>query len=280
MEDDKVVGIITIKDKVKTSAYDAISALKKKGIRVIMLTGDNKVTASKIGEEVGVDEVIAEVYPTDKQRVVNSLKKDDKHLVAMVGDGVNDALALTSADLGISLGNATDIAIESSDIILLKNDLNDLVNMIDLSKRVLNVIKGNLFWAFIYNCIGVVLASGVFYPSFGIRLNPMIGSLAMSFSSVFVVLNALTIYLFKIKKSKVESIEIKEEPQMNELVISVEGMMCKHCKAHVENALLAIAGVVEAEASLENNNATVKFNGNIDRQVFVDAIVKAGYEAK
>ena len=152
--------------------------------------------------------------------------------------------------------------------------------MIDLSKRVLNVIKGNLFWAFIYNCIGVVLASGVFYPSFGIRLNPMIGSLAMSFSSVFVVLIALTIYLFKIKKSKVESIEIKEEPQMNELVISVEGMMCKHCKAHVENALLAIAGVVEAEASLENNNATVKFNGNIDRQVFVDAIVKAGYEAK
>lgn len=280
VENDKVVGIITIKDKVKNSAYDAISALKKKGIRVIMLTGDNKVTASKIGEEVGVDEVIAEVYPTDKQRVVNSLKKDDKHLVAMVGDGVNDALALTSADLGISLGNATDIAIESSDIILLKNDLNDLVNMIDLSKRVLNVIKGNLFWAFIYNCIGVVLASGVFYPSFGIRLNPMIGSLAMSFSSVFVVLNALTIYLFKIKKSKVESIEIKEEPQMNELVISVEGMMCKHCKAHVENALLAIAGVVEAEASLENNNATVKFNGNIDRQVFVDAIVKAGYEAK
>ena len=175
-----------------------------------MLTGDNQNTAKQIASEVGIDEVIAEVYPSDKQKVIKSLKKDEKHLVAMVGDGVNDALALTSADLGISLGNATDIAIESSDIVLIKNDLLDIIKMIDLSKRVLSVIKGNLFWAFIYNCIGIILASGILYPSFGIRLNPMIGALAMSFSSVFVVLNALTIYLFKMKDNKVEIIENKE----------------------------------------------------------------------
>ncbi len=280
VEEQRIVGLITIKDKVKESALEAIKTLKNKGIRIIMLTGDNKVTAKKIGEEVGVSEVIAEVLPTDKQNVINRLKTNDHHLVAMVGDGVNDALALTSADLGVSLGNATDIAIESSDIILLKNDLNDLVNMIELSHRVLQVIKGNLFWAFIYNCIGVVLASGILYPSLGIRLNPMIGSAAMSFSSVFVVLNALTIYLFKAKNNKVEIIESMEENIMNEMIIDVEGMMCKHCKAHVENALLAIEGVIEAEASLENHNAKVKFNGIIDREVFVSAIVKAGYEAK
>lgn len=280
VDEEKILGIVTIKDKVKENATYAVSLLKKRHIKVVMLTGDNQNTAKQIASEVGIDEVIAEVYPSDKQKVIKSLKKDEKHLVAMVGDGVNDALALTSADLGISLGNATDIAIESSDIVLIKNDLLDIIKMIDLSKRVLSVIKGNLFWAFIYNCIGIILASGILYPSFGIRLNPMIGALAMSFSSVFVVLNALTIYLFKMKDNKVEIIENKEEPQMKELVINVEGMMCKHCKAHVENALLAITGVKEVEASLENNNATIKYEGEIDRQVFVDAIIKAGYEVE
>ncbi len=280
ISENDVVGIFAIKDKVKLGAVAAIKKLKNKGIKVIMLTGDNKITAEKIAQEVGVDQVVAEVYPTDKQDVINSLKKDDKNLVAMVGDGVNDALALITADLGVSLGNATDIAIESSDIILLKNDLNDIVTMIDLSKRVLSVIKGNLFWAFIYNCIGVVLATGLFYSSFGIRLNPMIGSLAMSFSSVFVVLNALTIYLFKIKTEKEETIIMKEETKMKEIIINVNGMMCNHCKAHVENALLEVEGVIEANASLEEKNVTIKYNGDINRNVFISVIMNAGYEAK
>ncbi len=279
IDEEEVIGIFAIKDRVKQGAVNAIKQLKNKGIRVIMLTGDNKITASKIAKEVGVDQVIAEVYPTDKQNVINLLKENDKNLVAMVGDGVNDALALISADLGVSLGNATDIAIESSDIILLRNDLNDIVTMIELSKRVLTVIKGNLFWAFIYNCIGVILATGLFYSSFGIRLNPMIGSLAMSFSSVFVVLNALTIYLFKVKKVKENVVENKEETKVKEIIINVNGMMCNHCKAHVEKALLNVEGVIEAEANLEKKNVTIKYNGDIERETFISAIVEAGYEA-
>lgn len=280
IDEEEVIGIFAIKDKVKPGAVTAIKKLKNKGIKVIMLTGDNKITASKIAKEVGVDKVIAEVYPTDKQNVINALKKKDNNLVAMVGDGVNDALALISADLGVSLGNATDIAIESSDIILLRNDLNDIVTMIELSKRVLTVIKGNLFWAFIYNCIGVILATGLFYSSFGIRLNPMIGSLAMSFSSVFVVLNALTIYLFKVKKVKENVIENKEETKVKEIIINVNGMMCNHCKSHVEKALLNVEGVIEAEANLEKKNVTIKYNGDIERETFISAIVEAGYEAQ
>ena len=197
IKDDNICAIITIKDNIKPNSKLAIKLLKKAGIKVVMLTGDNEKTAKIVAEEVGVDEVIAGVKPEEKQKVISSLKSDDKHLVAMVGDGVNDAPALSSADLGISIGAGSEIAIETSDIVLQRNDLLDVLNIIKLSKRVLNTIKLSLFWAFFYNLVCVVIATGVFYYPFGLKINPMIGSIAMSLSSVSVVLSALTINFFK-----------------------------------------------------------------------------------
>ena len=269
-EKERILGVFGIKDKVKETSKEAISLLKEQGVNVVMLTGDNKLTAEAIASEVGVNEVIAEVLPTDKNDVINSLKKDNKNLVAMVGDGVNDALALTTADLGIAIGAGSDIAIDSSDIVLLRNDLLDVLNVINLSKRVLNTIKGNLFWAFFYNCIGVILATGLLYPT--IKLNPMVGSLAMSFSSVFVVLNALTINLFKIKREK------KEEVKMNSITIGVGGMMCKHCKAHVEEACKKVSNVMDAVASLEDKNVMVTYQGEINVEAIKESIKQAGYD--
>lgn len=274
----KLVAIIALKDEIKKNSVLAIHELQKMGIRTVMLTGDNKITAQTIADEVGISEVIAEVLPIDKQNVIKSLKHDNKHLVAMVGDGVNDALALTTADLGISLKGGSDIALETSDIVLLRNDLLDVVNVINLSKRVLNTIKGNLFWAFFYNSIGIVLASGLLYPLWQIKLNPMIGSLAMSLSSVFVVLNALTINLFKPKKY-IEN-NVKEKEKMKETVLQVKGMMCEHCKKHVENALLKVPGVARVEVSLKENSAKVYSNQEIDRNELINAVKDAGYEAK
>lgn len=274
----KLVAIIALKDEIKKNSVLAIHELHKMGIRTVMLTGDNKITAQTIADEVGISEVIAEVLPIDKQNVIKSLKHDNKHLVAMVGDGVNDALALTTADLGISLKGGSDIALETSDIVLLRNDLLDVVNVINLSKRVLNTIKGNLFWAFFYNSIGIVLASGLLYPLWQIKLNPMIGSLAMSLSSVFVVLNALTINLFKPKKY-IEN-NVKEKEKMKETVLQVKGMMCEHCKKHVENALLKVPGVARVEVSLKENSAKVYSNQEIDRNELINAVKDAGYDAK
>ena len=274
----KLVAIIALKDEIKKNSVLAIHELHKMGIRTVMLTGDNKITAQTIADEVGISEVIAEVLPIDKQNVIKSLKHDNKHLVAMVGDGVNDALALTTADLGISLKGGSDIALETSDIVLLRNDLLDVVNVINLSKRVLNTIKGNLFWAFFYNSIGIVLASGLLYPLWQIKLNPMIGSLAMSLSSVFVVLNALTINLFKPKKY-IEN-NVKEKEKMKETVLQVKGMMCEHCKKHVEDALLKVPGVARVEVSLKENSAKVYSNQEIDRNELINAVKDAGYDAK
>lgn len=272
-----LVAIIALKDEIKKNSVLAIHELHKMGIRTVMLTGDNKITAQTIADEVGISEVIAEVLPIDKQNVIKSLKHDDKHLVAMVGDGVNDALALTTADLGISLKGGSDIALETSDIVLLRNDLLDVVNVINLSKRVLRTIKGNLFWAFFYNSIGIVLASGLLYPLWQIKLNPMIGSLAMSLSSVFVVLNALTINLFKPKKY-IENVKEKEE--MKEIVLQVKGMMCEHCKKHVENALTKIPGVERVEVSLKENSAKIYSIQELNRNDLINAVKNAGYEAK
>lgn len=272
-----LVAIIALKDEIKKNSVLAIHELHKMGIRTVMLTGDNKITAQTIADEVGISEVIAEVLPIDKQNVIKSLKHDNKHLVAMVGDGVNDALALTTADLGISLKGGSDIALETSDIVLLRNDLLDVVNVINLSKRVLNTIKGNLFWAFFYNSIGIVLASGLLYPLWQIKLNPMIGSLAMSLSSVFVVLNALTINLFKPKKY-IEN--VKEEEEMKEIVLQVKGMMCEHCKKHVEDALLKVPGVTRVEVSLKENSAKIYSIQELNRNDLINAVKNAGYEAK
>lgn len=276
VKNNELISIICLKDEIKPNSKLAVSELQKMGIKVVMLTGDNVATANKIASEVGITEVISEVMPIDKKDVISSLKKDNKHLVAMVGDGVNDALALTYADLGISLKGGSDIAKETSDIVLLRNDLLDVVNSIKLSKRVINTIKLNLFWAFFYNSVGIVLASGLLYPFFKIQLNPMFGSLAMSLSSVFVVTNALTINLFKIKRVENKG---KEENKM-EIVLKVEGMMCAHCKAHVEGALLKIDGVKSAVASLEKNNVVVTIDKDVDKNILIHAIEEAGYKAK
>ena len=276
IKEKEVVGLFAIKDPIKETSKDAVKALKASNISVVMLTGDNYETAHTIAEEVGIDEVISDVLPTDKQEVIRNKIKETNGLVAMVGDGVNDALALTTADLGIAIGGGSDVALESSDIVLLRNDLLDVLNVINLSKRVLNTIKGNLFWAFFYNCIGIVLASGLLYIPFGIKLNPMIGSFAMSCSSIFVVCNALTINLFKIKHSndlnKVEQLEIKKH------ILQVEGMMCEHCVSHVKNACEKVSGVSIATPSLEFNNVTIEYVGTLNIDKIIDNIEKAGYK--
>lgn len=281
-KNDEVIGIITLKDPLKENAIEAIKVLKKSNIKTIMLTGDNDIVASQVAKEVGIDEVYSSLLPSDKLKIISSLKQDDKHLVAMVGDGVNDAPALTTADLGISLKGASDIALLSSDIVLLRDDLLDVINVINLSKRVLNTIKGNLFWAFFYNFIGIILASGILYPIINIRLSPMIGSLAMSCSSVFVVLNALTINLFKVKKSNKIIIqeEIKEEEEkMKTITISVEGMMCPHCVKHVKDACLKVNGVSDATPSLEKNNVEVICLDYVNKEDLIKEIINAGYKA-
>ena len=272
----EMIGYILLKDKIKESSILAIKKLHELGIEVIMLTGDNKNVANNVAKEVGIDKVFSEVYPQDKQRIINSLKKDQNHLVAMVGDGVNDALALTSADLGIAIGSGSDIALESSDIVLIKNNLIDVCNVIKLSSRTLNVIKGNLFWAFFYNCIGIILASGLFYYSFGVKLNPMIGSLAMSFSSVFVVLNALTINLFKTVKLEVKE-ETKEKVMENKVVIKVEGMMCPHCKKRVEDIVKTFVNIVDVNASLEEKNVSITYLNEVNVDAIIEAISSQGY---
>ena len=278
---EKVIGIIVITDPLKPTTIQAIKELKEIGVDVVMLTGDNKLTANTIAKKVGIEKVYAELFPTDKKDIIVSLKKDNHHLVAMVGDGVNDALALTEADLGVSLGKGSDIAKESSDIVLLRDDLLDIKNIILLSKRIFNTIKGNLFWAFFYNCIGIILASGLlYYTPLEIKLSPMIGSLAMSFSSVFVVLNALTINFFKVKRNDIKPVlEKKEERKMKQVKINVEGMMCIRCKGHVEKAISAVEGVVSYEVSLENKTAIVTLNDNVDVNLIVDAINQEGYNA-
>lgn len=279
----KILGVVAIKDEIKKHSKRAIQELNKMGIKTIMLTGDNLETAKVIAEEVGIKEYIANVLPLDKQNVINSLKSDSHHLVAMVGDGVNDSLALANADLSISLGHGSDIAIETSDIVLLRDDLLDVKNVIKLSKRTINTIKFGLFWAFFYNCIGVILASGVFYPSFGIRLNPMIGSLCMSFSSVFVVLNALTINFFKVDKDDKSQnidkpIKRKEVKKMEKITLHVEGMMCMHCVKHVEDALKKVDGVKKVDVSLDKKEAIIE-GENLNKEELIKAIVASGYQA-
>ena len=271
----EVVGLFAIKDPIKPTSISAVKALKEKGIKVVMLTGDNIDTANTIAFEVGIDNVIAGVLPTTKQTVIKEEMAKCDGLVAMVGDGVNDALALTTADLGIAIGGGSDVALESSDIVLLRNDLLDVLNVINLSKRVLNTIKGNLFWAFFYNCIGIILASGLLY-GLGIKLNPMIGSLAMSCSSVFVVCNALTINFFKVEKVDKNSTNIKLE--VKTLTLNVKGMMCEHCVKRVKDACEKVSGVSSATPSLDDNNVVIEYVGKLNLELVIENITKAGYE--
>ena len=283
-EDNKIIGYIALKDEIKPTSKIAIKELKKNHIKVVMLTGDNKNTAKKIASEVGVSEVYSEFLPEDKLRIINELKDKKQGLVAMVGDGVNDAPALATADLGIAIGAGSDIALETADIVLLRNDLMDVNNAIKLSKRVLFTIKLGLFWAFFYNLVCVVLSTGFLYylTDGSFKMTPMIGSLAMSISSVSVVLSALTINFFKpyrIEANYEENKTVKEENKM-EIKLNVEGMMCNHCNAHVEEACKSVKNVDEAIASLENKDVVVTYHDYVSVDDLKSAITKAGYEVK
>ena len=280
LKNKELYGIVAVKDEIKENSKEAIHLLQNKGIKVVMLTGDNEITANAIAKDVGVNKVIANVMPTDKANVINELKNKNE-FVAMVGDGVNDAIALSSANLGIAIGAGSDVAIESADIVLLRNDLLDVLNVISLSKRTINTIKLGLFWAFFYNIICVILATGIFYytSNGSFKMEPMYGSIAMSISSVSVVLNALTINLFKVKRNKEEIIK-KEERKMNQLVLNVDGMMCMHCVKHVEDASKKVVGVINAHASLDNKTVTIDYEGNIDKEQIIKNITDAGYSVK
>lgn len=301
-DEKQFLGIVAVADVVKPTSKEAVQKFRNYGIHVIMLTGDNEVTAQAIKEQVGIDEVIAGVLPTQKEEKISALKQAG-HKVAMIGDGVNDAPALASADVGIAIGAGTDVAIESADIVLMKNDLLDAVGAVKLSKAVIRNIKENLFWAFFYNSIGIPLAAGVLYPLFQIKLNPMFGAAAMSLSSVCVVSNALRLRWVKLHDAKKTQIDphqdvaactIADINQHNALdnnikstnndkgestmttTISIEGMMCAHCQAHVEKALKEVAGVTEVTVSLENKNAVV--TGDASVEALKQAVVDAGYE--
>lgn len=275
----QLLGMIVVSDVIKETSQEAINMFRQRGLKVYMLTGDNKLTGKAIGDKLKI-ETICEVLPQDKEKHVRELQEQG-HKVIMVGDGINDAPALMRSDIGIAMTSGTDIAIDSGDVVLLKNDLKDVEYAIELSEAVIKNIKQNLFWAFFYNCIGIPIAAGVFYPITGLLLDPMFGAFAMSFSSVFVVSNALRLRFFKTGKighvKKVEEVE-REEKEMKK-VIDVEGMMCEHCVAHVKKSLESIEGV-QAEVSLEDNQAVVTLSSEVSDEVLTKAVVDAGYEVK
>ncbi len=285
-EEKKIIGIIGVSDTVREDSKTAIEGFKRLGKTVVMLTGDNKNAAQYIGSLAGINEVVAELLPGDKEKIIRKAQENGEK-IAFIGDGINDALALTRANVGIAIGAGTDIAIDSADIVLIKSSLIDAVKAVELSKAVVRNIKINLFWAFFYNALGIPLAAGVLYPLFSLKLTPMIGSLAMSMSSLCVVANALRLRFFKskfISDSKTAIVEVEKEeikPKGNDnmtKVIKVEGMMCPRCEAHVTKALLAVDGVTEATASHEENTATVKLSNDVDFEVLKKAIVDEGYE--
>ena len=289
-----MLGVIAVADTPKESSRDAVAAFRKLGLSVVMLTGDHHRTADAIGDQLGVSDVIAEVLPQDKEQQIQQLQNRGKR-VAMIGDGINDAPALARADVGIAIGAGTDVAIESADIVLMKSDLIDAAAAVELSRATIRNIKQNLFWAFFYNCLGIPLAAGVFFPVLGWQLDPMFAAAAMSLSSVTVVSNALRLRLFKSKFHasrpsvppvepvccSVEAEDIICEIENNEggnepmkKVMKIEGMMCPRCVAHVEKALSAIPGIT-AVVELESNSATI--TGEVENEVLVNAVTEAGY---
>ncbi len=287
----ELIGLIAVADTVKESSIEAINLFKDKNLEVVMLTGDNKLAANAIGKNLGIDKIISEVMPQDKEKEVLKLQEQGKK-VAFVGDGINDSPALARADVGLAIGSGTDIAIESADIVLMKDDLRDVNTAIDLSKATINNIKLSLFWAFIYNIIGIPVAAGIFYPMFGLKLNPMFGALAMSLSSVCVVTNALRLRKFKsnnlnnniviIDSQKDVNKEVKtiknEEENRTMKTIKINGMACNHCKMTVEKVLNAIDGVEKVEVNLENKEAVITLSKEIENDVFKSVIEDAGFE--
>ena len=280
----RALGMLAVADTVKPDSAAAIAALKRSGCRVVLLTGDNTQTANAIARQVGVDQVIAQVLPQDKAACVEKLQKDGQ-LVAMVGDGINDAPALVQADVGLAIGAGTDIAIESADIVLMKSSLADVASAAELSRAVLRNIRQNLFWAFFYNSVGIPVAAGVLYPALGLLLNPMIAAACMSLSSVCVVSNALRLRLWKPKTKPVPSAagtaaehiaDNEEEPTMKKTV-TIEGMMCAHCVAHVEKALTALPGV---KATVDLTSGTAVVEGDVTDEAIRAAVTDAGYTVK
>ena len=278
--DGRLIGIIAVADVVKEDSPEAIRELRNMGIHVVMLTGDNERTAKAIGAQAGVDEVIAGVLPDGKESVIRSLKKKGK--VAMVGDGINDAPALTRADMGIAIGAGTDIAIDAADVVLMKSRLTDVAAAIRLSRATLRNIHENLFWAFIYNVIGIPLAAGVWYPIFGWLLNPMFGAAAMSLSSFCVVSNALRLNWFKMydtsKDRKIKTKKNNKEDKTMTKTISIEGMMCGHCEATVKKALEALEQVETAEVSHEAGTAVVTLKSDISDDVLKKTVEDKDYK--
>jgi len=279
-EDKRFLGVIAAADILKADSDAAVLAMQKLHMDVVMLTGDNDATARTIAEKAGITHVISDVLPGDKAKVIEKLRSEGKN-VLMVGDGINDAPALVTANVGIAIGTGTDIAIESADVVLMNNSLMGVCEAIELSKATIRNIRQNLFWAFFYNILGIPVAAGLLYPLFGIQLSPMLGAAAMSMSSVFVVTNALRLRLFKPRYSsehqiaESQSAEIKEEKNMV-TVIKVEGMMCPHCKARVESVCKAIPGVTDAVVDLQDKQVTV--TGEAAIASLKKAIQDAGYE--
>lgn len=278
--DGKLIGMIAVADVIKEDSPQAVKELQNMGIHVVMLTGDNERTANAIGKQAGVDEVIAGVLPEGKENVIRSLKRQGK--VAMVGDGINDAPALTRADIGIAIGAGTDIAIDAADVVLMKSKLSDVPAAIRLSRATLKNIHQNLFWAFFYNVVGVPLAAGVWIPIFGWQLNPMFGAAAMSLSSFCVVTNALRLNLFHIhdagKDKKIKSkTKKKVEDKKMEKTMKIEGMMCGHCEARVKKCLEALPEVAEAVVSHEAGTAVVKLNGDVSEEVLKKTVEEQDY---
>lgn len=281
-QDGKVIGVIAVADVIRDDSVEAIAEFKKMGLKTVMLTGDNQKTADAIAKQVGVDEVIAGVLPDGKKDAVEKHKKDG--MVIMVGDGINDAPALAAADVGMAVGAGTDIAIDSADVVITGSSLMQAAGAVSLSRHTLRNIKENLFWAFIYNIIGIPLAAGVFISLLGWELNPMFGAAAMSLSSFCVVTNALRLNFFKMKKSAVtadeikENTEIKKEQSIMEKKMKIEGMMCGHCSGRVKAALEAVGGVESVQVSHETGVADVKLTKEVSNEALKSAVEKEGYK--
>lgn len=310
-EEGRFLGVIGVSDEIKASSRTAVRRFREMGIRVVMLTGDNRRTAEAVRKRLDIQEVVAEVLPQDKEKKISGLKAQGKK-VAMIGDGINDAPALAAADVGMAIGAGTDVAMESADIILMKSDLRDAVTAVKLSRAVIRNIKENLFWAFFYNAIGIPLAAGVWYPVFGVKLNPMFGAAAMSLSSIFVVGNALRLKRFKSgferpkpeKERRISDLYAgadgeknvednktcmaachgeREETEMTKKMTKkmiIEGMMCGHCTGRVQKALEALEGVKSVVMSLEDKSALVELDREIGDGTLMDAVTEAGYEVK
>ena len=273
----ELIGLIAVADTVKPTSSEAVAELTRMGLDVIMLTGDNNRTAEAIRRQIGLKRAVAEVLPEDKEREIRVLRDSGKKVV-MVGDGINDAPALARADVGIAIGAGTDIAIESADIVLMKSDLRDVVTAIRLSKAVMRNIRQNLFWAFIYNIIGIPVAAGVFYGIFKLLLNPMIAAAAMSFSSVSVVTNALRLNLFKLKSfNTISANQIERNVETMTKTLKIEGMSCMHCAGAVTKALKSADGVSGAEVDLEGKSATVEISGTVTDEALRSLVEDAGY---